>query len=165
MRRNTSWSAALAAALLLVGCATDSGGDTQAAGARAAKTISGPALARDGDTVEVDGRLFDLWGIDAPNLDNADGWYARAALDDLIGRNGTLACTIKDTTKRRDEAACSNSRAGDVGLAMLQGGWAVVSRSDTAGGGADGALAAAYADAETAARRKRAGFWASMPRR
>ncbi len=165
MRRSTSFSAAFAAALLLAGCSTDFSGSTQAAGATTQKTISGPAVARDGDTVEVGGRLFDLWGIDAPNLDNADGWYARAALDDLIGPNGTLACTIKDTTKRRDEAACTNSRAGDVGLAMLRGGWAVVSRSDTAGGNADGALAAAYADAETSARRQRAGLWAGMPRR
>lgn len=156
---------AVAAVLLLAGCVTDFSGNSQSTRPQDARTISGTAVARDGDTVEVDGRLFDLWGVDAPNLDNSDGWYARAALDDLIGPNGTLACTIKDSSGRRDEAVCTNSRAGDVGRAMLQGGWGVVSRSDTAGGGTDSALAAAYADAESKARRNRAGLWAGMPRR
>jgi endonuclease YncB( thermonuclease family) len=156
---------AMAAILLLAGCGKGFGGSTQASGVTTAETISGPAVARDGDTVAVGGRLFDLWGVDAPNLDNSDGWYVRAALDDLIGPNGTLACTIKDTSGRRDEAVCTNSRAGDVGRAMLLGGWAVVSRSNTAREGTDSALAAAYAEAESKARRNRVGLWAGMPRR
>ncbi|MDH3229760.1 MAG: thermonuclease family protein [Alphaproteobacteria bacterium] len=143
----------------------DFDGNKQSARPQDARTFSGPATALDGDTVEVDGRPIDLWGIDAPNLDNSDGWYARAALDDLIGRNGALACTVKDTSGRRDEAVCTNSRAGDVGRAMLQGGWAVVARSDTMDEKSDSALAAAYADAEARARRQRAGLWAGLPGR
>jgi endonuclease YncB( thermonuclease family) len=139
---------AMAAILLLAGCGKGFGGSTQASGVTTAETISGPAVARDGDTVAVGGRLFDLWGVDAPN-----------------GPNGTLACTIKDTSGRRDEAVCTNSRAGDVGRAMLLGGWAVVSRSNTAREGTDSALAAAYAEAESKARRNRVGLWAGMPRR
>ncbi len=140
-------------------------GDTGSAGTAAPRTVSGSAVALDGDTVKVAGRLVDLWGIDAPNLDNSDGWHARAALDDLIGRNGTLACTIKDTSGRRDEAVCTNSRAGDVGRAMLIGGWAVVARNDFSDDGANGALASAYAEAEARARRQRDGLWAALPRR
>ena len=58
MRRNTSFSAAVAVALLLAGCATDWGGNTQTAGSTA-DIIAGPAVARDGDTVEVGGRSVD----------------------------------------------------------------------------------------------------------
>lgn len=165
MRIRSIWIAIVGAMLILTGCAMDSVGTTRSSSAAAAGTISGAAVAIDGDTVEIDGRLIDLWGIDAPNLDNSDGWHARTALDELIGRNGALACTIKDTSGRRDEAVCTNSRAGDVGRAMLQGGWAVVARRDTMGDARDSALAAAYADAEAGARRQRAGLWASAPRR
>lgn len=164
MRHHKISSSVCGAALLLTGCATDYGGGTQQARPAAAQTISGPAMAWDGDTVDVNGHRIDLWGIDAPNLDNSDGWHARAALDDLIGRGGTLACTVKDTSGTRDKAVCTNSSAGDVGRAMLQGGWAIVSRSQT-GGKSDSALAAAYADAEAGARRQRAGLWAGAPRR
>lgn len=159
------WCLASGAALLLTGCAMDfpgSGGQNRPA---ATETVRGSAFARDGDTVEIDGQSIDLWGIDAPNLDNADGWYARAALDDLIGRTGTLVCTIKDTSGTRDSAICSNSRAGDVGRAMLQGGWAIVSRHEANKNKADGTLARAYADAESAARRQRVGLWNGAPRR
>jgi endonuclease YncB( thermonuclease family) len=140
----------------------DSGGGSRPT---TTQTVSGPALALDGDTVNVNGQRIDLWGVDAPNLVNSDGWHARAALDDLIGGTGTLICTIKDTSGTRDEAICSNSRAGDVGRAMLQGGWAIVSRSDTTKSKADSTLAGAYAKAELAARRQRAGLWGGMPRR
>jgi len=164
MRFNKIWSVGFGAALLLSGCALDTGGGT-ASRPTNAQTVSGPALAWDGDTVDINGQRIDLWGIDAPNLDNADGWYARAALDDLIGQNGTLVCTIKDRSGTRDDAVCSNSRAGDIGRAMLQSGWAVVSRSDTGRSGADKALADAYARAEAAARKQRAGLWKGMPQR
>ncbi len=165
MRLNPIWPAVCGAAILLGGCAMETNGRGGSSRPQDARTISGMAVALDGDTVEVGGRLVDLWGIDAPNLDNSDGWHARVALDDLIGRNGTLACTIKDTSGRRDEGVCTNSRAGDVGRALLLGGWAIVARSDFSDGGADSALAAAYTDAESRARRQRAGLWANAPRR
>ncbi len=165
MRLNPIWPAVLGVAILLGGCAMETSGRTGSSRPPEARTISGAAVALDGDTVEVAGRLVDLWGVDAPNLDNSDGWHARVALDELIGRNGTLACTIKDTSGRRDEAVCTNSRAGDVGRAMLIGGWAVVARNDISDSGADSALASAYAEAEARARRQRAGLWAALPRR
>jgi len=152
------------AALLLAGCAIDAG----AAGSSRptnSQTVTGPATAWDGDTVDVGGKRIDLWGVDAPNLVNSDGWYARAALDDLIGRNGTLACIIKDTSGTRDSGVCTNAGGDDIGRAMLLAGWAVVSRSDTSKRNADSALARAYADAESTARNKRAGLWGGMPRR
>jgi len=165
MHINKIWSLASGAALLLTGCAMDFAGNSGQSSPATTKTISGAAYARDGDTVDVNGKSLDLWGIDAPNLDNADGWYARAALDDLIGKTGTLVCTIKDTSGSRDSAICSNSGAGDVGRAMLQGGWAIVTRRETMRNAADSTLARAYADAESAARRQRAGLWNGAPRR
>lgn len=166
MKKNAFLSSLCGAVLMLTGCAIDSIG-TAGSSSRPAtvQTISGTAMAWDGDTVDVAGERIDLWGIDAPNLDNSDGWFARAALDELIGRTGTLICTIKDTSGSRDDAVCSNSRVGDVGRAMLQGGWAVVSRSDTMRRNADRTLARSYAEAEATARRQRAGMWAGMPRR
>lgn len=153
-------------ALMLTGCTTEGLGTASSSSSRpTVQTISGPAKARDGDTIDIDGTRLDLWGIDAPNLDSSDGWYARAALDDLIARTGTLICTIKDTSGSRDDAVCSNSRSGDIGRAMLLGGWAVVSRSDTSRSNADKALANSYAQAEATARQQRAGLWGGMPRR
>lgn len=151
--------AALAAILLLAGCAETT---TKAEQAKP-EIASGAAVARDGDTVSVDGRLMDLWGVEAPNLSNSDGWFARAALDDLIGPEGTLNCTVKAKTKRRTYAVCSNNRVGDVGRSMIQGGWAIVSRSDRKDEKLDSALAGVYARAEKRARESRSGLWAQLP--
>ena len=128
--------------------------------------VSGKAVAADGDTVLVDDRNLDLWGIEAPNLDNSDGWFARAALDNLIGENGELVCIVKVVRKRaRDLAICSNSRVGDVGRAMLQGGWAIVNRTDKKSQDVDAALAGVYQRTETRARESRVGLWTKYPLR
>lgn len=126
---------------------------------------SGVAEARDGDTISIHGQLLDLWGIEAPNLSNSDGWYARAALDDIIGPNGELTCTVKRKSSRRLYAVCSNNKIGDVGRAMIEGGWAVVARSDKKDEKLDGALAGVYSRSEKRARESRIGLWAKLPNR
>lgn len=128
--------------------------------------VSGIAVATDGDTVLIGDRNLDLWGIEAPNLDNSDGWYSRAALDRFIGENGELVCIVKVERKRaRDLAICSNSKVGDVGRAMLQGGWALVNRTDKKSQDVDAALAGVYQRTETRARESRIGLWARYPLR
>lgn len=128
------------------------------------QTFSGPAIAEDGDTVIINDRFIDLWGVEAPNLDNSDGWYSRAALDRLIGENGQLVCIIKvERKKRRDLAVCSNNRVGDVGRAMLQNGWAVVNRRDKRNRDVDSALTGVYERTEQRAREARSGLWANYP--
>lgn len=155
----------LAALLVAAGCADK---EPEATTAQAPQpkyeTISGIAIAEDGDTVIVADRRLDLWGVEAPNLDNADGWYSRAALDDLIGENGQLVCIIKVKRKRaRDQAICSNNRVGDLGRALLQNGWAVVARRDKRDQQVDAALSGVYYRTERRARAARVGHWSKYP--
>lgn len=163
MSRSIVLSAILAVAVLSSGCTAVSKSKTD--GGPKPEIVSGAAIALDGDTVRVGDKTMDLWGVEAPNLDNRDGWFARAALDDLIGEDGRLSCTVKVKTSRRIHAVCSNNRVGDVGRAMLQGGWAIFARSDKRDEKVDGALAGVYARAEARARQSRSGLWAGPPRR
>lgn len=168
MMRGAKILAAIAALTLLGGCAAPEE-TTAVAGATEApepryETISGVAVAEDGDTVIIDDQSIDLWAIEAPNLDNADGWYSRAALDQFIGENGELVCILKVKRRRaRDQAVCSNNRIGDLGRAMLQNGWAVVARHDKRDRDADTALAGVYDRTERRAREARVGHWKNYP--
>jgi len=169
MNRGIIHFLAVAALSVLAGCmakqSAESGAASQTPEPRK-DMVSGKAVAADGDTVLVDDRSLDLWGIEAPNLDNSDGWFARAALDRLIGENGELVCIVKVERKRaRDLAICSNSRVGDVGRAMLQGGWALVNRTDKKSQDVDAALAGVYQRTETRARESRVGLWTRYPLR
>lgn len=157
--------AGLVATALLAGCANMpiSGGSASSSGG--GSVIRGGAYALDGDSLIVDGQRLNLWAVDAPDFGNAQGWYSRAVLDQLIGRNGSLTCTIKRRSSTTDRALCSNSRSGDVALAMLRAGWAIVLRSERRQPGADTALLDAYDRAERDAMERRAGLWAGMPSR
>lgn len=167
MNRGKSIFRAIVALSVLGGCAAaktaDSGAAGEAAGPRK-DMVSGIAVATDGDTVLIGERSLDLWGIEAPNLVNSDGWFARAALDRFIGENGELICIVKVERKRlRDLAICSNSKVGDVGRAMLQGGWAIINRVDKKSQDVDSALAGVYQRTETRARESRVGLWTKYP--
>lgn len=158
--------AALVAAALLAGCANmPVAGSSSPSSSSGGNVVRGPAYALDGDSLIVDDKRLNLWGVDAPDFGNAHGWYARAALDQLIGRDGSLTCTIKRRSSTTDRALCSNSRSGDVALAMVRSGWAIVLRSERRQPGADTALLDAYERAERDARERRVGLWAAMPAR
>lgn len=76
------------------------------------KTVAGPALALDGDTIVIAGhdRRIRLFGIDAPEMrDWPAGQRSRDVLDGLIGRNARLILT----PGRSDIAELS----GDAGAA------------------------------------------------
>lgn len=167
MKNSVLRFAALLAAALLAGCANmpATGGTPSSSSSGGGNVIRGAAYALDGDSLIVDDNRLNLWGIDAPDFGNAQGWYARAALDQLIGRDGSLTCTIKRRSSTTDRALCSNSRSGDVALAMLRGGWAIVSRSERRHRGADTALLDAYERAERDAMERRVGLWGGMPAR
>ena len=164
MKKQIRIFAAIAALAILSGCAnTGSSNKTDAEKARE-DAISGVAIATDGDTILINEMHLDLWGIEAPNLDNSDGWFSRAALDRLIGENGELVCIIKvKRLRRRDLAICSNNRVGDVGRAMLQNGWAIVNRTDKKSQDVDSALAGVYHRTENRSRESRVGLWAKFP--
>lgn len=157
MKKPVSILSALAVTIVLSGCASNS---TPSVAAEPDK-ISGTAVARDGDSVEFKDMNVDLWGVDAPTLRTTGGWYARAALDDLLGESGLLSCTVKDDSGQRAQVICGNGQTNDIGRALLLGGWAIVDRNDTRD--ADPALARAYANAEKRARKSRAGLWSLAP--
>ena len=169
MNRGITFLAACALAAGLSGCAQDKAGEQASAAAQPAaepkrETITGPAIAEDGDTVIIGDQSIDLWGVEAPDLGSADGWYSRAALDRFIGENGELVCIIKVKRKRaRDQAVCSNNKVGDLGRAMLLNGWAVVARRDKQNKELDTALVGVYERTEQRARQTRAGLWTNFP--
>lgn len=166
MNRKITTFTAIMALSFLAGCANEPTGTNGATSAPRQDMISGAAVAPDGDTVLIGNKYLDLWGIEAPNLDNSDGWYSRAALDRFIGEGSNLVCIVKVNRKRgRDLAICSNSKVGDVGRAMLQNGWAVVNRTDKKSQDVDSALAGVYQRTENRAREARVGLWAANPLR
>ena len=166
MNRKITTFTAIVALSFLAGCANQGTGTNGATSAPRHDTISGAAVAPDGDTVLVGDHYLDLWGIEAPNLDNSDGWYSRAALDRFIGEDNNLVCIVKvKRNRRRDLAICSNSKVGDVGRAMLPNGWAVVNRTDKKSQDVDSALAGVYQRTENRARDARLGLWVNYPLR
>jgi endonuclease YncB( thermonuclease family) len=163
MNRKIKTFTAITALVILAGCAKE---QNDATAVPRHDMISGAAVAPDGDTVLIGNKYLDLWGIEAPNLDNSDGWYSRAALDRFIGEGDKLVCIVKvKRRKRRDLAICSNSKVGDIGRAMLQNGWAVVSRTDKKNQDVDSALAGVYQRTEKRARETGKGLWANYPLR
>jgi endonuclease YncB( thermonuclease family) len=99
----------------------------------AASLATGPVPANaqavlDGGTIVLEGRDVRLWGIDAPDLDEAcGGWaagrLAAAALQKLIG-NRSIVCQARGLDHQgRIFGKC---RAGgvDLGATMVREGWA-----------------------------------------
>ncbi len=170
MNKKLTIFAPLVVLSILTGCvskeaANETADETKASAPRR-DMVSGLAIATNGDTIIVNNIKLDLWGIEAPNLDNTDGWFSRAALDQLIGKGGELVCIIKvKRRKRRDLAICSNNKVGDVGRAMLQNGWAIVNRTDKKSQDVDTALAGVYGRTEKRARETRVGLWVKYPLR
>lgn len=147
--------------------------------AAASDIVTGRATALDGMTIvlstpgQVDTQVR-LWGVEAPALgdSNGDGWFARAVLDDILARGGHMAtCNIVDRLgSGRVRAVCTLNAPGgtpgrDVGLAMIEAGWALFIRDfrQEAEIRLRTGSAQQYEQAEQAARRARRGRWARMP--
>ncbi|UCH74310.1 MAG: hypothetical protein JSU82_00130 [Rhodospirillales bacterium] len=143
----------------------------------AAQSFRGEATALDGATIllsamghsDITARIL---GIDVPAMDAAtgDGWFARAALDDILAAGGrTLTCQQYGEADGQPLVHCVLDGGGqrDVGLAMVAAGWAVPQRRYLRANAARirGGLATSYEQAERAARRAGKGRWARMPGR
>jgi endonuclease YncB( thermonuclease family) len=140
-----------------------------------AQSYRGEAIAIDGRTILISAMghgdtTVRILGIDAPALDAADGdgWFTRAAMDDIIaGGGGTLTCQQYGTDQGYALVHCmlDHGKQRDVGLAMVASGWAVPLRAwlRANAGRIVGDIAASYDRAERAARRARKGRWARMP--
>lgn len=116
----------------------------------------GPAAVIDGDSIELDGRRVDFWGVDAPELGQLCGrgsaryrcgLEAAATLNVLVSQ-GPVACrpTPLDTADGGEICAAGLT---DLAEAILRRGYAVTR---------PGALAL-YRRAEEDARRGRLGIW------
>lgn len=127
-----------------------------AAPVRAADLTGAPTVI-DGDTLEVQGQPIDLYGVDAPEIDQTCaaggktypcGIVARAALMDL-----TAAATVECTVRRRDET-------GRVIATCLAGGYDLAEgMAHTGWGLADRTVTERYVPVETRAKEAARGLW------
>lgn len=118
------------------------------------------ARVRDGDTIDLAGRIFRLHGIDAPEYrqtctDSAGrewpcGKAARLQLAAMLA-SGSLSCEVQAKDKyAREVARCASATVADLSKAMVEAGLAIspAERGD-----------APYAEEEEAARAAKRGLW------
>ncbi len=101
-----------------------------------ATSAAWPAIAQtitDGDTIKLDGTIYRLWGIDAPESkqDCPDGWPAgRLATTRLLAliQGKTVVCEKKDTDRYGRTVAVCRASGEDLGAIMVREGmaWAFV---------------------------------------
>lgn len=124
----------------------------QALGGKAAE-LRGPARIIDGDSLEVAGRLFDLPGIDAPELDQrcrrneryyACGSLAQAALMDLTAGVDVVCRRLSDQKTR-----CS-AGGYDLSEGMIYTGWALIPPAN---------IESPFAALQKQAEERRHGLW------
>ncbi len=131
-----------------------------AAGVRAedATRVSGTAVVVDATHLEVGGRHFKLYGIDAPDIDEVCddasgkeypcGVEARAALAALV-KDGTASCQPHGVDQNNDALGVCSVGKVDVARALIDAGWAVADRTRTL----------FYEKAEEDARLTQHGLW------
>jgi endonuclease YncB( thermonuclease family) len=112
----------------------------------------------DGHTLEIEGTLVRLFGIEAPEREQtcrvpqgrwSCGEFSRSALQDLI-RNRTVTCTQVDAGRYAGLTVARCTVGGrDIGAAMVAGGWALAQHSASPD----------YVPLETRARTSGAGVW------
>jgi endonuclease YncB( thermonuclease family) len=143
---------ALAVALFAGPAATASGAPSE--------VVSGPAMAVDGDTLDVSGARVRLEGIDAPEVSQTCprawlgtwdcGRAAKRAMEDMV-RGQDVTCESRGHDKYDRMLGVCFAAGRNVNAAMVRAGlaWAFVKYSDT------------YVAEEAEARAARAGIWAA----
>ena len=125
---------------------------------RTAETLSGQVSVIDGDTLEIEGVVIQLYGIDAPELGQTCllkskrwrcGQEAAFALRRLTDA-GPVACRATTVEEHRTKAVCVAGSA-DLAEQMLQKGYAVNLEQTPP----------SYNNAEASARSARLGLWRS----
>lgn len=119
----------------------------------------GVASVIDGDTIEIHGEPFRLFGIDAPESKQLCkgatgkpyrcGQVAANALSDLIGRQ-TVSCDQKDVDHYMRIVAVCSVKGRDVGADLVSNGLAVAYVK----------YSKSYLPQQTSARKARLGLWA-----
>ncbi|MFI4987389.1 MAG: thermonuclease family protein [Alphaproteobacteria bacterium] len=120
--------------------------------------VRGAAAVIDATHLDIAGRRFKLYGIDAPDIDETCsdaagkdypcGIQARAALAELI-KDGTVACLPRGVDQSNEPlGACSVGKL-DLAQALIDAGWAIADRARTL----------YYEKAEEQARTTQHGLW------
>lgn len=130
--------------------------------AGAGEELAGPAIALDGDTIQIAGERIRLWGIDAPEMrDWPWGAHSRATLDRLIAGHEIACRQVTRDRYKRIIAYCHRvADDTELGIALLLAGSAVVYRRFTLEP-PEGLqeLADIYADSERRAIAQGRGVW------
>lgn len=105
---------------------------TLAAIAINAMVVALPAAAQksvDGDSIEVGGKTYRLYGVDAPDVAQicADGWPAGYAAEQYLGtliRGKQISCVQIGGERKGEIVAICRADDVDLGAAMVTGGYA-----------------------------------------
>ena len=140
---------------LAVKNATQEAEDTPDLPANAPKRIVRPAVVIDPSTLQAEGLTIRLWGISpARTMETPIELNAINMLDHLIGGE-PVNCRIMIWDVTEPVARCTAHTNDDLGLVLLQNGYAVVNRHQTY----NSVFASAYAEAQESARLARKGIW------
>lgn len=118
----------------------------------------GGAVVIDASHLEIAGRRFKLYGIDAPDIDETCndaqgkeypcGVDARQALADLV-KGGSVSCLPRGPNETDETLGVCSIGNSDLAQAMIDAGWAIADRTRTL----------YYEKAEEEARVKKQGLW------
>ena len=118
----------------------------------------GAAVVIDASHLEIAGRRFKLYGIDAPDIDETCndaqgkeypcGVDARQALADLV-KGGSVSCLPRGPNENDETLGVCSIGTSDLAQAMIDAGWAIADRTRTL----------YYEKAEEEARVKKQGLW------
>lgn len=120
-------------------------------------TFSGIATVYDADTIRIDGQRVRLWGIDAPEIDQACenrsvGVMAAYALVRIADGRMTT-CEVKMRPSHNRPVAMCTQNGVDLGGAIVDAGWGWDSEQFSHG---------QYAERETRARSRSFGLWTTQ---
>ena len=122
-----------------------------------AANVDGEALVIDGKTLEVGGKRFRLFGIDAPDLGQTCRWpnkdipcgkISKTALMDLVAQT-RMACAPMAGPRDGIPLARCSADGFDIARNMVHTGWALAFRPQST----------LYVDTENKAKAARRGLW------
>ena len=119
------------------------------------KRIQRPVVALDAATLQTEGMQIHLWGIKpAESLETSLHLKALDVMDEMIGQE-QVDCRIMVWDIVEPSARCTIHTNEDLGLVMLQRGFAVIDRHQTY----NTVFASNYEEAQNYARKNKKGVW------
>lgn len=94
--------------------------------------ISGPATVQDGDTIYVNHEAIRLWGVDAEELSEPNGFRAKLALKELIG-DSIVTCTPSGQRSYSRSVARCYIGSAELNQSIIASGWALDCRRYSGG--------------------------------